>query len=118
MITQMHGPFLSAANLVLRKQLLSGLQLIPMILLATQCESDGSLSSNRQWGVILGVASGSVVTLPISATPRIVIPVDINDKSNSLIYSTVKYTNGSFTIYGNRVDGNTDVYATWLAICA
>ena len=71
----------------------------------------------EQWGTIGKVVSGSVISLPISATPVVVIPVDTNTSNNSLIYSTVNYTNGSFIIYGNRVDGNTEVYGTFLAIC-
>ena len=70
-----------------------------------------------QWGTMGKVASGSVISLPISATPVVVVPVDMNTSNNSLIFSTVNYTNGSFRIYGNRVDGNTEVYGTWLAIC-
>lgn len=70
-----------------------------------------------QWGSFEQVVSGSVISLPISATPVIVIPVDMNISNNSLIYSTVDYRNGSFRVYGNRVDGNTVVFGTWLAIC-
>ena len=70
-----------------------------------------------QWGSFGLEASGSVISLPISATPVVVIPVDMNTNNNSLIYSTVDYRNGSFRVYGNRVDGNTDIYGTWLAIC-
>ena len=79
----------------------------------------GSLPSavSRQWGSFGLVASGSVISLPISATPVVVIPVDMNTNNNSLIYSTVDYRNGSFRVYGNRVDGNTELYGTWLAIC-
>lgn len=76
-----------------------------------------SLEGTEQWGIFEQVVSGSVISLPISATPVIVIPVDMNISNNSLIFSTVNYTNGSFRIYGNRVDGNTEVYGTWLAIC-
>lgn len=70
-----------------------------------------------QWGSFRTVASGSVISLPISATPVVAIPVDMNTTNNSLIYSTVDYRNGSFRVYGNRVDGNTELYGTWLAIC-
>ena len=70
-----------------------------------------------QWGSFELLASGSVISLPISATPVVDIPVDVNVNNNSLIYSTVDYRNGSFRVYGNRVDGNTDIYGTWLAIC-
>ena len=71
----------------------------------------------RQWGSFRAVASGSVISLPISATPVVAIPVDMNNTNNSLIYSTVDYRNGSFRVYGNRADGNNDLYGTWLAIC-
>lgn len=71
----------------------------------------------QQWGFFKQVASGSVISLPISATPVVAIPVDMNVDNNSLIYSTVGYRNGSFTVYGNRADGNTNVYGTFLAIC-
>lgn len=70
-----------------------------------------------QWGSFTLVASGSVISLPISATPVVAILVDMNTTNNSLIYSTVDYRNGSFRVYGNCVDGNTDLYGTWLAIC-
>ena len=70
-----------------------------------------------QWGSFRAVASGSVISLPISATPVVAIPVDMNSTNNSLIYSTVDYRNGSFRVYGNRADGNNDLYGTWLAIC-
>ena len=70
-----------------------------------------------QWGSFRAVASGSVISLPISATPVVAIPVDMNSTNNSLIYSTVDYRNGSFRVYGNRADGNNELYGTWLAIC-
>lgn len=70
-----------------------------------------------QWGKFFNIASGSVISLPISATPVVAIPVDMNLDNNSLIYSTTNYTNGSFKIYGNRVNGDTTLYGTWLAIC-
>ena len=70
-----------------------------------------------QWGSFVHVASGSVISLSISATPVVAIPVDMNVENNSLIYSTVGYRNGSFRVYGNRVSGNNDLYGTWLAIC-
>lgn len=70
-----------------------------------------------QWGSFGLLASGSVISLPISATPVVAIPVDMNNTNNNLIYSTVDYRNGSFRVYGNRADGNTDLYGTWLAIC-
>lgn len=70
-----------------------------------------------QWGTFVNVASGSVISLPISATPVVAIPVDMNVDNDSLIYSTVEYRNGSFRAYGNRVRGNTTLYGTWLAIC-
>ena len=71
----------------------------------------------RQWGRFEKVVSGSVISLPISATPVVAIPVDVNTSNNSLAYSTVDYRNGSFRVYGNRFDGNTDLYGNWLAIC-
>lgn len=70
-----------------------------------------------QWGSFGKVVSGSVISLPISATPVVAIPVDVNTSNNSLTYSTVDYRNGSFRVYGNRFDGNTDLYGNWLAIC-
>lgn len=70
-----------------------------------------------QWGSFGKVVSGSVISLPISATPVVAIPVDINTSNNSLTYSTVDYRNGSFRVYGNRLDGSTDLYGNWLAIC-
>ena len=70
-----------------------------------------------QWGSFGKVVSGSVISLPISATPVVAIPVDVNISNNSLTYSTVDYRNGSFRVYGNRFDGNTDIYGNWLAIC-
>ena len=70
-----------------------------------------------QWGSFVKVVPGSVISLPISATPVVAIPVDINNSNNSLTYSTVDYRNGSFIVYGNRFDGNTDLYGHWLAIC-
>ena len=70
-----------------------------------------------QWGSFGKVVSGSVISLPISATPVVAIPVDMNTSNNSLTYSTEDYRNGSFRVYGNRFDGNTDLYGTWLAIC-
>lgn len=70
-----------------------------------------------QWGSFEKVVSGSVISLPISATPVVAIPVDVNTGNNSLTYSTVDYRNGSFRVYGNRFDGNTDLYGNWLAIC-
>lgn len=70
-----------------------------------------------QWGSFGKVVSGSVISLPISATPVVAIPVDVNTRNNSLTYSTVDYRNGSFRVYGNRFDGNTDLYGNWLAIC-
>ena len=70
-----------------------------------------------QWGSFGKVVSGSVISLPISATPVVAIPVDVNTGNNSLTYSTVDYRNGSFRVYGNRFDGNTDLYGNWLAIC-
>ena len=72
---------------------------------------------SKQWGSFEKVVSGSVISLPISATPVVAIPVDINISNNSLIYSTIDYRNGSFRVYGNRLDGNTDIYGNWLAIC-
>lgn len=76
-----------------------------------------SLAGTEQWGSFEEVVSGSVISLPISATPVVAIPVDVNNSNNSLTYSTVDYRNGSFRVYGNRFDGNTDLYGNWLAIC-
>ena len=70
-----------------------------------------------QWGSFENVVSGSVISLPISATPVVAIPVDMNTSNNSLTYSTIDYTNGSFRAYGNRFDGNTVLFGHWLAIC-
>lgn len=70
-----------------------------------------------QWGSFGKVVSGSVISLPISATPVVAIPIDVNTGNNSLTFSTVDYRNGSFRVYGNRFDGNTDLYGNWLAIC-
>lgn len=70
-----------------------------------------------QWGYFENVVSGSVISLPISATPVVAIPVDMNISNNSLTYSTTDYTNGSFRAYGNRFDGNTVLFGHWLAIC-
>lgn len=70
-----------------------------------------------QWGSFVNVVSGSVISLPISATPVVAIPVDINISNNSLTYSTTDYTNGSFRAYGNRFDGNIALFGHWLAIC-
>lgn len=75
------------------------------------------LSEHEQWGSFMAVASGSVISLPISATPVVAIPVDMNKTNNSLIYSTVDYRNGSFRVYGNRANGDNNLYGTWLAIC-
>lgn len=71
----------------------------------------------RQWGSFVNGVSGSVISLPISATPVVAIPVDINISNNSLTYSTTDYTNGSFRVYGNRFDGNIALFGHWLAIC-
>ena len=78
---------------------------------------DGFLLDTEQWGTLYNIASGSVITLPISATPFFVVPVDVNTDNNSLIFSITRYSKGSFTIYGNRRDGTAEVWGNWLAFC-
>ena len=87
------------------------------MLVPRKLSSHGFYFRFRQWGSFGKVVSGSVISLPISATPVVAIPVDVNIDNNSLTYSTVDYRNGSFRVYGNRFDGNTDLYGDWLAIC-
>ena len=71
-----------------------------------------------QWGHVVEVNSGTIVYLPISATPVSVVMNDENSVANDLSISTCSYTLGSFVIYGSRRDGNTVLWGHWIAICA
>ena len=71
-----------------------------------------------QWGHVGSVDSGTIVYLPISATPVSVVMNDENSMANDLSISTSSYTSGSFVVYGSRRDGNTVIWGHWIAICA
>lgn len=76
------------------------------------------LLESKQWGGFYGISNGSIVALPISATPIIVLVVDIDTANNSLIFSTVNYAKGSFRAYGNRVNQvNNLIWGNWIAVC-
>lgn len=78
----------------------------------------GSFLFAKQWGHVVEVNSGTIVYLPISATPVSVVMNDENSVANDLSISTCSYTLGSFVIYGSRRDGNTVLWGHWIAICA
>ena len=78
----------------------------------------GSFLFAKQWGHVVEVNSGTIVYLPISATPVSVVMNDENSVANDLSISTCSYTLGSFVIYGSRRDVNTVLWGHWIAICA
>ena len=78
----------------------------------------GSFLFDKQWGYVVSVDSGTIVYLPISATPVSVVMNDENSTANDLSIFTCSYTSGSFVVYGSRRDGNTVIRGHWIAICA
>ena len=78
----------------------------------------GSFLFDKQWGYVVSVDSGTIVYLPISATPVSVVMNDENSTANDLSIFTCSYTSGSFVVYGSRRDGNTVIGGHWIAICA